>query len=246
MRVLTASKQGVEMKRRAAETSVATNFTVAPLRGDLRTRMPKPVSILVLLVGTTTGAPPAATRIEVPRACTAAALVEAVFTEVEATVDCISRIHSIATYMERYIMNETTKVRRKLQFPRLLVTLSILSVLALSSQTFAQQPNQQVFHSPEDAGAALFAAAQQTDNRALLEILGPAGKDLVSQGYPAEDRKNRDNFVAKYKQMHRVAREREGVMILYIGAENWPDPIPIIEKNDSCDGHPDGGKEEIL
>jgi hypothetical protein len=38
-------------------------------------------------VGTTTGAPPAATRIEVPRACTAAALVEAVFTEVAATVD---------------------------------------------------------------------------------------------------------------------------------------------------------------
>jgi type II secretory pathway pseudopilin PulG len=149
--------------------------------------------------------------------------------------------------MERYIMNETTKVRRKLQFSRLLVTLSILSMLALSSQlTFAQQPDQQVFHSPEDAGAALFAAAQQTDNRALLEILGPAGKDLVSSGDSAEDRKNRDNFVAKYKQMHRVAREREGVMILYIGAENWPDPIPIIEKNDTWYFDTEAGKEEIL
>jgi Protein of unknown function (DUF2950) len=148
--------------------------------------------------------------------------------------------------MERYIMNETTKVRPKLQFPQLLVTLSILSMLALSSQTFAQQPNQQVFHSPEDAGAALFAAAQQTDNRALLEILGPAGKDLVSSGDSAEDRKNRDNFVAKYKQMHRVAREREGVMILYIGAENWPDPIPIIEKNDTWYFDTEAGKEEIL
>jgi len=112
-------------------------------------------------------------------------------------------------------MNETTKVIRKLQFPRLLLaTLSVLSMLALSSQvTLAQQPDQQVFHSPEDAGAALFAAAQQTDNRALLEILGPAGKDLVSSGDPAEDRNNRDHFVAKYKQMHRVAREREGVMM---------------------------------
>jgi len=144
-------------------------------------------------------------------------------------------------------MNETTKVRRKLQFPRLLVTLSILSMLALSSRvTLAQQPDQQVFHSPEDAGAALFAAAQQTDNRALLQILGPAGKDLVSSGDPAEDRKNRDNFVAKYKQMHRVAREREGVMILYIGAENWPDPIPIIEKNDTWYFDTEAGKEEIL
>src|ERR1700740_1720058 len=196
MKVLTASKLGGESERAAAEASVATNFTAAPLSGALRSRMPKPASILVLLVGTTTGAPPAATRIEVPRACTAAALVEAVFTEVAATVDCISRIHSIATYMERYIMNETTKVRRKLQFPRLRVTLSILSMLALSTQlTFAQQPDQQVFHSPEDAGAALFAAAQQTDNRALLEILGPAGKDLVSSGDPGEDRNNREHFV---------------------------------------------------
>src|ERR1700741_4504495 len=123
MRVLTASKQGVEMKRRAAETSVATNFTVAPLSVALRSRMPKPASTPVFLAGTTTGAPPAATRIVASRVCTAAALVEAVFTvealftEVAATVDCISRIHSIATYMERYIMNETTKVRPKLQFP---------------------------------------------------------------------------------------------------------------------------------
>jgi hypothetical protein len=150
--------------------------------------------------------------------------------------------------MERYIMNETTKVRRKLQFPRLLLaTLSALSMHAFSSQVaLAQQPDQQVFQSPEDAGAALFAAAQQTDNRALLQILGPAGKDLVSSGDPAEDRKNRDNFVAKYKQMHRVARERESVMILYIGAENWPDPIPIIEKNGTWHFDTEAGKGEIL
>jgi hypothetical protein len=174
--------------------------------------------------------------------------VEAVFTEVAATVDCISRIHSIAIYMERYIMNETTKVIRKLQFPRLLLaTVSVLSMLAFSSQaTLAQQPNQQVFHSPEEASAALFAAAQQTDNRALLEVLGPAGKDLVSSGDPAEDRKNRDHFVAKYDQMHRVAKERDGVMILYIGAENWPDPIPIVEKNSRWYFDTDAGKEEVL
>src|SRR6201997_2968655 len=81
MRVLTASKQGAEMKRRAVETSVATNFTAAPLSAALRSRMPKPASIPVLLVGTTTGAPPAATRIVASQACAAAALVEAVFTE---------------------------------------------------------------------------------------------------------------------------------------------------------------------
>jgi hypothetical protein len=126
-------------------------------------------------------------------------------------------------------------------------TVSLLMALVFSSQlTLAQQPTQHVFHSPEEAGAALFAAAQQTDNRALLEILGPAGKDIVSSGDPAEDSKNRDNFVAKYKQMHRVAKERDGMMILYIGAENWPDPMPLVEKNSAWYFDADAGKEEIL
>ena len=128
-----------------------------------------------------------------------------------------------------------------------LAAASLLVTLVFSSQlTLAQEPNQQMFHFPEEASAALFAAAQQTDNRALLGVLGPAGKDLVSSGDPAEDRKERDNFVAKYRQMHRVVKERNGVMILYIGAENWPDPIPLVEKNGIWYFETDAGKEEIL
>jgi hypothetical protein len=126
-------------------------------------------------------------------------------------------------------------------------TVSLLVTLVLRSQlTLAQEPNQQVFHSPEEASAALFGAVQQTDNRALLGVLGPAGKDLVSSGDPVEDRRERDNFLAKYKQMHRVVKERSGVMILYIGAENWPDPIPLVEKNGIWYFDTDAGKEEIL
>src|SRR5260370_11647785 len=98
--------------------------------------------------------------------------------------------------------------------PRLAAVLILSTLTLLSQLTLAQQPNQQVFHSPEEASAALFAAAQQTDNRALLEIFGPAGKDIVSSGDPAEDRRNRDNFVAEYKQMHRVPKEHDGVMLL--------------------------------
>lgn len=129
----------------------------------------------------------------------------------------------------------------------LLAAASILSTLILSSQlTLAQQPKQQVFNSPEEASAALFAAAQHTDNRFLLEILSPAGKEIISSGDPAEDRKNRDTFVAKYAQMHRVARERDGVMILYIGAENWPFPIPLVEQNSVWYFDTDEGKGEIL
>jgi hypothetical protein len=110
----------------------------------------------------------------------------------------------------------------------------------------AQAMNQKVFQSPEDGSAALFAAAQQADNRALLEILGPAGNDLISSGDPAEDRAERDRFVAKYSQMHRLAKERDSVMTLYIGAENWPSPIPLVERNGVWYFDTAAGKEEIL
>jgi hypothetical protein len=149
------------------------------------------------------------------------------------------------------IMNKgKTRVEKDLRFrvsELPLAAVSILPTLLLWSQlTLAQELNQQVFHSPEQASAALFAAAQQTDNRALLEILGPAGKDLTSSGDPAEDRRERDRFVAKYKQMHRVTKEHSGVMILYVGAENWPLPIPLVEKNSVWYFDTDMGKGEIL
>lgn len=128
-----------------------------------------------------------------------------------------------------------------------LVTASFLVTLVLSSQlSFAQEPNQQVFRSAEEASGALFAAVQEADNRALLEILGPGAKDLMSSGDPAGDMKERDTFVAKYKQMHRVAKERSGVMVLYVGAENWPLPIPLVERNNVWYFDTDIGKEEIL
>ena len=145
-------------------------------------------------------------------------------------------------------MNEATvAVSRKLHFHHLLAGFSTLAALILSSQLMlGQEPNQRVFHSPEEASGALFAAAQQADNRALLEILGPAGKDLISSGDPTADREERERFVAKYEQMHRLVTERDDEMILYIGAENWPDPIPLVGKNGVWYFDTEAGKEEVL
>jgi hypothetical protein len=153
-------------------------------------------------------------------------------------------------YGEIIMHKGNSRAKKDLRFrvvgPRL-AAVSILATLILWSQlTLAQELNQQSFHSPEEASAALFAAAQQTDNRALLEILGPAGRDLTSSGDPAEDRRERERFVTKYKQMHRVTKEHSGVMILYVGAENWPLPIPLVENNSVWYFDTDIGKGEIL
>ena len=136
----------------------------------------------------------------------------------------------------------------RFQFSSLtLVVASFLVRLVLSSQlSLAQEPNQQVFRSPEEASGALFAAVRQGDDRALLKILGAAGTDVISSGDPAEDMKERERFVARYDQMHRITKAHRDFMILYVGAENWPLPIPLVERNDVWFFDTNVGKGEIL
>jgi Protein of unknown function (DUF2950) len=112
--------------------------------------------------------------------------------------------------------------------------------------TDAQQTGQRTFHSTEDAGRALFAATQAKDDEALLDVLGPAGKDIVSSGDPEEDSDARSSFVLKYEEMHRFATEPNGTVTLFIGAENWPLPIPLVNNHGSWYFDTAAGRDEIL
>jgi hypothetical protein len=112
--------------------------------------------------------------------------------------------------------------------------------------TFAQQVGQQTFASVEDASRAFFAAMQAPDDRSLLRILGPAGNDVISSGDPAEDLDARTNFTEKYQEMHRFVREPKGNLTLVVGAENWPLPIPLINKNGAWYFDTQAGKDEIV
>jgi hypothetical protein len=84
------------------------------------------------------------------------------------------------------------------------------------------------------------------DEKAMLEILGPDGKRIVSSGDPTEDAAERTNFAQKYGEMHRLLREPDGTTNLYIGAENWPVPIPLVNKGHTWYFDTDAGKKEIL
>src|SRR5260370_7323771 len=50
----------------------------------------------------------------------------------------------------------------------------------------------------------------------------------------------------KYQEMHRLVREPDGSTVLYIGAENWPFPIPLVSKNGAWYFDSDSGQREIL
>jgi hypothetical protein len=109
-----------------------------------------------------------------------------------------------------------------------------------------QQSGQRTFSSAEDASDALFKAAQNNDEKAMIEILGPDGRQIVSSGDNAEDAESRSIFVQKYQQMHRLAKEPDGTTTLYIGGENWPTPIPLMSRGNAWYFDTAAGEKEIV
>lgn len=142
--------------------------------------------------------------------------------------------------------------RTKLNFDRFhWANLSKLAAVAIlltcvPAPSMAQQPGQKTFPTTEDASNALVAAAESNDQKALIEILGPDGKQIISSGDEAEDAQDRANFVQKYQEMHRLVKEPDGTTTLYIGAENWPTPIPLVNKGTAWYFDTAAGKQEIL
>lgn len=114
------------------------------------------------------------------------------------------------------------------------------------SRSIARQAGQKTFPSPEEASKALYMAAQSNDEKAMLDLLGPEAKEIVSSGDATEDAQHRANFVKRYEEMSRLVKEPDGTVTLYIGARNWPYPIPLVNKGNVWYFDTEAGKKEIL
>jgi hypothetical protein len=128
----------------------------------------------------------------------------------------------------------------------LLAAVAFLFAASFPARSLAQQKGQKTFSSPEEASAALFAAVHSNDEKALLDIFGPDGKQIVYSGDATEDAQSHANFAQKYQEMHRLVKEPDGTICLYIGAMNWPTPIPIVNSGNSWYFNAAAGKKEIL
>jgi hypothetical protein len=127
----------------------------------------------------------------------------------------------------------------------LLLLLLALLVAGFAGSSSAQESQPRTFSSPGDAVNALVQAAHNEDETALEAILG-AGKEVASSSDEVEDSLEREQFCRKYQEMHRLVRETDGSTVLYIGAENWPFPVPLVSKNGEWYFDSDRGKQEIL
>jgi hypothetical protein len=124
--------------------------------------------------------------------------------------------------------------------------IAVILMAGFAMAASAQKPGQKTYASAEEASQALFTAAQKNDEKAMLEVLGPDGKKIVQSGDAKEDEAARANFVEKFQVMHRLVEEPDATTTLYIGAENWPAPIPLVNRAGKWYFDSEAGKREIL
>ncbi len=127
----------------------------------------------------------------------------------------------------------------------LALAVSALLVIGSTQLSFGQKSEPKTFSSPGAATNALFQAVKNDDEQAVEAILG-AGKEVTSSSDEIEDKLEHERFSQKYQEMHRLVREPDGRTFLYIGAENWPFPIPLVSKNGAWYFDSKTGMQEIL
>jgi hypothetical protein len=101
------------------------------------------------------------------------------------------------------------------------------------------------FKSPEDAVAALRQATAAADTNALRQVLGPGAEDLENP-----DRVQATNelktFSSALAETNHLLRVSDTVIVLEVGDDLWPFPVPIVKDGGTWSFDTEVGKSELL
>jgi hypothetical protein len=133
------------------------------------------------------------------------------------------------------------------------LSLLTLMAVALSCHLLAATPDtatsqQKSFATPDEAASALIAASENYDVPALLEILGPDGKDLVTSADPVQEKNQAAAFAALARQKHEVKVDPKNASraTLIVGNHDWPFPVPMVKNKGKWVFNSKQGSQEIL
>jgi hypothetical protein len=101
------------------------------------------------------------------------------------------------------------------------------------------------FASPADAIKALVAAAEAGDRTAVHEIFGPEITNFMT-GDTVQDNANFKGFSQAMTDACVPQPQGNDVIVLNIGTNGWPFPIPLVKQDGQWYFDTDAGREEII
>ena len=155
--------------------------------------------------------------------------------------------------MHENVMN-TVNVEGKLKNAISKYALPALAFIALILGTYltagvpnahAQTPAQSTFASANDALQALVSAAKEKDRAALAKLFGPDYDKLLT-GDEVEDNKDLDEFSTAASEAAQLQKVNDSKFVVTVGHDNWPTPIPIVQKDGKWLFDTKAGLEEAL
>lgn len=105
---------------------------------------------------------------------------------------------------------------------------------------------QTTFESPEAAVRALRTALEQKDEAALLAIFGPEARDLNADPADPAVQAERKNFLRGLTEKTGLETQEDGSVVLVVGKDDWPFPVPLVQKDGKWYFDSAAGKDEIL
>jgi hypothetical protein len=124
------------------------------------------------------------------------------------------------------------------------LTLTLVALLALAPWMQAAEVGT-TFATPEEAAQALAKAAGEKDRDAVRAIFGLATDELVAAD-PVQMANDLGKFADAFQVAHQLTKKSDTEMILDVGKDNWPFPIPLVKQGDRWYFDTDAGKDELL
>lgn len=131
-------------------------------------------------------------------------------------------------------------------WPVILIAVIVMFTVGLAfGGTSKATQTQKTFNSPEEAVKNVVTAARNNDDKEIMSIFGPSSKDLIFSGDAVADKQRRERFLKAYDEKNSLVSEKGG-MVVVVGKDDWPFPIPLVKKGEVWFFDTDKGREEIL
>jgi len=118
-----------------------------------------------------------------------------------------------------------------------------LSVAGCASNRYGDRAE---FPSPQAATDTLVTALRDSDGEKLQDLLGPDVDTVLLSGDAVADHERIRAFLEAYEQRHQLTSAADGSVVLTVGEQQWPLPIPLVRDDGAWVFSTERGKDEII